>query len=276
YQRGYAGTRPKKPDLAPQISAVARTFAAWKGVPGAPQGPREVDVALISIGVNDLGFGPVLSFCTKAGIIGTAGCEDIGAVATVSSLTGKVTLARKDGASTTLRDEVARMQGLLPAKYPPLRAALAKGPQPDGGGLGLTDMKRVFFTTYPDFASGDDGQPCDTQSSSFASATNIPKWPRSTWAWLQEQSGVLNQKVAAGAGSLGANVVMVPGEIFRARGYCAKDSYFVPISTAVLANDLGGPFHPNRFGHLVSEKYNREAVCARLYGNANCSGKPKA
>ncbi len=279
YQRGYAGVRPETPELDPQIPAIAGKLVRQRASAAGKQTDRDVDVALISIGVNDLGFGPVLETCVFAGFRATfdsPGCEDQGASSSKNALTGQTRVVHVDGGQTTLRQVVKVLQDQLPAKYPPLQAALRAKQRPQDGGFGMTDMKRVFFTTYPDFASGSDGLPCDTATLQPFGESFVPVWRRPTWAWLQEQSGVLNANVAKGAASIGAQVVNIPATEFHARGYCAKDSYIAPLLATTLAGDAGGPFHPNRNGHLVASKYNRGAVCTKLYGNPNCDGKPKA
>lgn len=275
YKTPYRGTiKNEKFPLSPQLDQVATAITSRRGVPGEPKSPRKVDAVLVSIGVNDLAFGPVLATCVNIGLgqlvptAPDAGCEDWPVRKTFDAKNGVYELAVASG-NPTLRDAVATFQSELPGRYPALRAAFRKSPDAARvGGLGLTDMRRAFFTQYPDFASGDDGLPCDTSATA-----SVPRWRRPTWAWLQEQSALLNQNVATGAGSIGASTVVIPIELWARHGYCATNRWFAAVAEIVAKGDSTGPFHPNVTGHTIEAQYNSKAVCRALLGKTDCRGK---
>ena len=68
----YAGAQPGSP-LAPQILALKALVAVH---PDRPQ--RHVDAAFVSVGINNVGFGPFLEYCTyyPSDTVTGAGCED--------------------------------------------------------------------------------------------------------------------------------------------------------------------------------------------------------
>ena len=63
----YPGTRAASPPLPPQFEQLDYLLTSHGDAPR-----RKVDIALISIGVNDLSFGPVLTYCVKDGAQTTA------------------------------------------------------------------------------------------------------------------------------------------------------------------------------------------------------------
>lgn len=275
YETPYRGTQPnEKFPLDPQLDQVARTIAPFKGVAGEPQQARKPDAVLVSIGVNDLSFGPVLETCVKAGIVGTTPCFDFPVASRFDRKNGVYEYSISPG-GTPLRDLVAQSQRLLPGRYPPLGKAMRRSATPTGGGLGITDMSRVFFTQYPDFSSSDSGAPCDTTT-----ASSLPQWGPAVWGWLQEQSALLNQNVTAGARSIDAHAVQIPIELWQRHGYCATETWFksvfgsiTPLDPTGPFNDPTGPFHPNVTGHTVEAQHNSKAVCRRLLNKADCRGK---
>jgi hypothetical protein len=278
YKTPYRGTvKNERVPLSPQLDQVARIIATRQGVPGEPQSGegRKVDALLVSIGVNDLAFGPVLSTCVKVGLaqvvpgVVNADCFDFPVRTTFDARNGVNELTITSAGDPTLRDAVAGFQADLPGRYKALRAAFARSPlSPGVGGLGLTDMDRAFFTQYPDFSSSDAIVPCDTTA-----AAAVPKWRPATWAWLQEQSVLLNQNVKRGAASIGARTAEIPTELWQRHGYCATESWFVPVGEAVLKDDITGPFHPNVTGHTIEAQFNSRAVCRELLGKADCRGR---
>lgn len=273
----FRGTVPGTPKLDPQIMAAGQAIFGFSGTGADVRAdPREVDAVLVSVGVNDLAFGPVLNFCVVRGVIGLTGCEDLGARARSDPGEGVTEIDQVLlGATQTLRDVVKVLQDALPGKYLALKAALRASPGGPRGGLGIRDFKRVFFTQYPDFSLGPGMTICDTQSSPGDSAFSIPKWPRSTWEWLSQQAALLNANVATGAASIDAHTVVIPASEWAGHGYCvsSRDTFFTFLVKAAATGDLTGPFHPNERGHQVEARFNQQAVCRKLYGNTTCSGK---
>lgn len=118
-----SGATVDKGLLGPMASNVDATYTLPPEVEQAKQivGPEKIDVLLVSIGGNDIGFSDRIKE------LGTA------------SLTGRTTLAE-------IRKEVDADIAALPAKY----AALDRA---------IDDLNpgRVMITTYPDPTRGDDG-----------------------------------------------------------------------------------------------------------------------
>lgn len=255
----YAGTRGGSPPLEPQIMQVQRLLAS-RGT--APR--RDVDVALISIGVNDLAFGPTLEFCVTLGLTTTLtpACE-LRRVKATRHKDGKRTgkYAESPGESTL----AAKLEGLqdgLEGRYGGIQAALPKL---------RVRRDHVFLAQYPDFAYGDDGQPCGIE---FGSVVHFLP---STWRWLSANSGLLNQHVRAAGAAAGRSWV-VPDYDFGAflnRGYCSTNSLFRSVGGALGSGDKGGPFHPTAEGHLIEAAGTIPAACRKLYDGDSTCNEPK-
>jgi hypothetical protein len=275
----YRGTvANERSPLSPQLDQVAVAIAGQRGVSGQPAASREVDATLVSIGVNDLSFGPVLKTCVEFGLADLAGrlltngeapltnCADARIRARFDSRNGVYDFDFPRLPGTSLRSVVAGFQAVLPDRYRELGTALRRSPTAAGtGGLGVRKMSRVFFTQYPDFSGNDSGGLCDTLGSA-----SVAKWRPETWQWLREQSVELNGNVRRGATAIGASTVVIPTELWATHGYCAADSWFVPVLSAVGKGDPTGPFHPNATGHTLSAGFNARAVCRALRGRADC------
>ncbi len=275
----YRGTVPnERSPLPPQLDQVAEAIAGQRGVPGQPASSREVDATLVSIGVNDLSFGPVLETCVKFGIADLAGrlltngevpltnCADARIRARFDAGNGVYDFDFPSLRGASLRSVVGGFQAALPSRYGELGPALRRSPTAAGiAGLGVRKMSRVFFTQYPEFSGNDAGGICDTIGTASAA-----KWRPETWQWLRDQSAALNENVRRGATSIGASTVIIPAELWATHGYCATDSWFVPVLSAVGKGDPTGPFHPNATGHTLTAGFNARAVCRALRGRADC------
>lgn len=255
----YAGTRPASPPLEPQIRQVQRLLAQRGAAPR-----REVDVALISIGVNDLAFGPTLEFCVKLGL--TSGLDpacQLRSVLATRHADGKRTGGYKENpGGLTLAAHLQKLQDALEGRFGGIQAALPK--------LGVP-RDQVFLAQYPNFSYGDDGKACGIE---FGSVVHFLP---STWEWLSANGGLLNQHVRAAAAAPGRSWV-VPDYDFGAflkRGYCSTNSLFRSVGGALGSGDKGGPFHPTAEGHLIEAAGTIPAVCRKLYdGDATCN-EPK-
>ena len=179
-----------------------------------------------------------------------------------------------DSLSRTLAEYLAREQRRLATmRFDGLPAALQTiGVRPD----------HVFLAQYPDFSHNDQGQTC-----SFSGAARMPP---STWAWLGQQSEILNAAVKKAATPNHWKVASWQPSAFRDHGYCAKNSYIRAIINATLTpylktsllggypilpvpyNDAAGPFHPTKQGHLIEAGGTIPDVCRSLYnGDATCN-----
>lgn len=255
----YAGTRPASPPLEPQIRQVQRLLAQ-RGT--APR--REVDVALISIGVNDLAFGPTLEFCVKIGLTTTLNppCHLRRVVATRHADGKRTGKYQEDPKGIPLEAQLQKLQDALEGRFGGIQAALPK--------LGVR-RDHVFLAQYPNFSYGDDGKACGIELGS------VVHFLPSTWEWLSANGGILNAHVRAAAAAPGRSWV-VPDYAFDAflkRGYCSTNSLFRSVAGALGSGDKGGPFHPTAEGHLIEAAGTIPAVCRKLYeGDATCN-EPK-
>lgn len=272
----YRGTVPvESAKLPPQFEQVGDLLSSPAGDRfGGPA--RKVDAALVSIGVNDLSFGPVLETCIKFGRLSRVphrSCADERVRPRFDAANALYTFGYPSLSGTRLGSVVASFQRELPGRIRELEPALRRRPGLGAAGLGMRNLKRAFFTTYPDFSGSDTGEPCDT----YDSIATLPRWAPETWQWLRDQSVELNRNVGRGASSIDATTVVVPNGLWARHGYCATDSWFVPVLSAVVKGDATGPFHPNVTGHTIEAGYNARAVCRALRGRADCraDGEPR-
>lgn len=261
--RNYAGTRPASPPLDPQIEQVS--FLLSRTSP-----KRTVDAVLVSAGVNDLAFGPLMSFCVWQGEWPEElpkPCPEIGTFVDTDSR-GRITEFTANEAGLALRDRIDRLINQLPGRYPSLSRAL-KASIGTSGGLDVA-ANRVFITQYPDFMHGADGDICDTRAKEFAA-----KWGQPTWTWLSQLGRQLNRRVRDAAQTYGWRAVGA-SPAFLTRGYCNRsDSLVTGIFGSALQWNMDGPFHPTAEAHRLARDLHAPLVCARLYKKDDCTGTPR-
>ena len=263
--RDYPGTRPASPALVPQIEQVS--FLLSQTTP-----KRTVDAALVSVGVNDLAFGPLMTFCVLHGwqtlsVPGIA-CPEIGTFVDTDGR-GRITAFETNEGGMSLRDRIDRLIDQLPGRYPSLAREL-KAAIGLRGGLGLA-ANRVFITQYPDFMHGADGDYCDTRDANEYAVT----WSKETWTWLSLVDARLNRKVRDAAAQYGWHLVGA-SPVFATRGYCNQSSSLVVgLLDAFLHQNQDGAFHPNAEAHRLSRDLHTPLLCARLYTKNDCTGKPR-
>jgi len=231
---------------------------------------------ILSAGVNDIAFGPILTFCvmhpggpTVAKVPPTP-CELAPATPKLDSLKRVDGFSAGGTSSPTLGAQLATLQKALPARYGQLAAALA---QPLGyakGGLGVAPPD-VYITQYPDFTNGSNGQPCGTGAAGFAA---------STWSWLGMNAAELNRTVKVAAAGKRWTLVPVNTIAFAKRGYCAgPNSLFVDIATAYSSGcltaplflcDTAGPFHPNAEADDIQAREVDPLLCKGLGLTSTC------
>ena len=255
----YAGTRGGSPPLAPQIIEIQHLLRQRGAAP-----KRDVDVTLISAGVNDLAFGPTLAFCVKIGLTTTLDppCHLRTVVATPEPGGERTGAYGADASGATLGAQLQALQDQVEGRFGILQAALPK--------LGVR-RDHVFLAQYPDFTHGDDGAACGIEF-----GTLVHFLP-SSWDWLSANGNLLNQHVKAAASAPGRSWV-VPDYNFGAflkRGYCSSNSLFRSVIGANLSGDSGGPFHPTAEGHLIEAAGAIPAVCRKLYDGDPTCNEPK-
>ena len=266
YKTHYEGINPNAGlKLQPQIKQVAYLAERHSNDPKGPD--RKVDAAIVSIGVNNLGFGPLLAYCVL-NFSPSDPCERRLVLPTFNVSGGVDEFNTSDSPqSASLQDWIQRLTNLLPATYAPLAHALAAPLNSDGGGtLGLP-RSHVVITQYPDFTRGDDGQPCSGTIG-----------PTSTWAFVGLAAANLDAAVAQAATANGWRPVLLPQSVFTGppagHGYCSSVPYFVTLNTALAKGNKPGAFHPNGSGHFATAQATAPQVCDVLYGNPKCDGKP--
>lgn len=266
--------------LAPQIQQLEDQLAPPSGA-----AERKVDAAVISIGVNNIAFGPLLEYCVKYTATKTAsdlaraqqrsqggaapvlppdpypwlGCEST-PVSVVGDGTGGVAKITLDRTShKTLSQAISQLVAALPQRYDEVAAALDQS--------GLVDPGEVYISQYPAFWYADSNDVCGGPPAS--------PYPSNTWEWLGVEGLKLNGAVASAAADHGWNVIRVPGYYFYAHGYCKfTDSWFVPIYKGLYYN-AAGAFHPTERGAHVTAVMALHLLCPLLGEAKRCTSFPE-
>jgi GDSL-like Lipase/Acylhydrolase family len=247
----YEGINPGAP-VPPQITQIKSALR-----PPAGQSRRKVDAAMISVGVNDIAFGPILEYCIKHP--GRA-CEDLPTRA--EPATGPVQQFVGDSRSKqTLGDIIDGLVRQLPSKYAQLSTALAASH--------LVKPSQVYLTQYPSFFYADQsGNIC-----TFFQGLNTI-WG-STWKWLAFEANKLNHAVLNAGAVYGWNAVQVPRQLFFGHGYCSNDSWFVSLVKAKGYNwNQAGAFHPTARGAHVTAVLTVQDMCPLLANRRFCTTFP--
>ena len=255
----FEGTRGGTPLLPPQMIDIQVLLNGHRTAP-----KRKVDVVLMSIGVNDLAFGPTLVFCVEKGLTTNLDppCH-LRPVKGVPEPSGRGIGSYRDNPSgKTLSDQLQALQDQVEGRYGVIDAALPR--------IGVR-RDHVFLAQYPDFTHGDNGASCEIE---FGTIVHILP---STWQWLSTNGNVLNQHVKNAAAANNRSWV-VPDYDFGAflkRGYCSTNSLFRSVGQAGTDGDRGGPFHPTAEGHLIEAAGTIPAVCRKLYNGDDTCNEPK-
>ncbi len=129
---GYAGIEPSGGGmLPPQVAAMQALI-----------GRRTPTAVLVSIGINDLGFGSIARFCFDDGV-------DQAAAATIDCWSKPFP---KAASPATLQASVRALAALLPARYAQLAAGLQQAGIP---------TSRVYVTEYPSATRDAQGNTCN-------------------------------------------------------------------------------------------------------------------
>lgn len=229
---GYAGIEEETPDLPPQVDEMRRLA-----------GTREIDAVQMSIGVNQLAFGPLLGHC-----VATKGCQDE---------------IFRDGLSADAF--VNRAIASLPAQY----AALA--PRLDAL-LPAKSSDRVLITEYPELFRDEKGVRCD-------SVIAVPGTGRIDLAeilFLELRGAIpLHRAVGAAARTHGWTRVTGIRSAFHRHGYCAAsdDRWIVTLTGSALGQfDKSGTMHPTREGYRRIASYVTRTLAPALFPK----GRPRA
>ncbi len=207
---------------------------------GELRGKRPVDAVLVSIGVNDLGFGAMVAFCIEHG-------EDVG----LSILRDKNVCFVKKGVdekspAKTLATVVEERLASLPGRYDNLAAAFTRQRIPP---------KSIYITQYFDSTRDSDGTFCNP----LISVVGTGNFTKVEAEWAFEHFLVpLNAAIAAAAKKHGWQLVSGAQRLFRMHGYCSDDPWIVHLTESLWKQGLlgkgvgaakSGTLHANAAGH---------------------------
>ena len=224
---GYAGieTGPSTA-LPPQVSESQRLI-----------GGRKPDALMMTIGVNDLAFGSVISFCVKY-----PRCYNR-------------TFENNKPLSASTVDRLATLPGL----YRQLAQALQ----------GFMSPERVFAMQYPNIIAKPGGGLCAEVADDAVPYVPGVDIGGSESAWLFNSFLIpLNGRVADAARDLGWNYIPGARERFAGHGYCASEAErWVVTYQGSLASqgNQDGTLHPNPAGHEAMAALAEQTVRAKLY-----------
>lgn len=224
-------------------------------------GKREIDAVLVSIGVNDLGFGAMVEHC-----ILYPACYDRGFPKLTSS--------------TTLDQVMESRLNRLPALYDDLSRALKQVGVP---------AARVYLTEYFDSTRDRNGNFCnpliEVSTTSLRPLTAVIRHPflsvlaaaatsvvlhfdRAEAQWAHDRVLTrLNQQVRAAASKHGWGLVTGVAEAFRKHGYCSGDGAWIVglFESFERQHDHNGTLHANPRGNTETAKRAVAVVRKGLY-----------
>jgi GDSL-like Lipase/Acylhydrolase family len=192
---------------------------------------RPIDALVISIGANDLHFSDVIHAC-----VFHPNCW-----------------AKRKIDGVVVGQAVDDSAAALPAQYAKVAARLADLP-----------IAHVYLTEYFDPTTGIDGGTCGTFGGVVGKVLAIaPK------ALAQARERILNRLTEIGrtaAGEFGWTYVEGAAQRFQKHGYCARDSWIVPVTKSFLRQrNIVGTMHPNAQGHEVLSELIAHAVGPAMF-----------
>jgi hypothetical protein len=261
---GYAGVEPPPgaADLPPQVDRAEDLI-----------GGREVDAVLLSIGVNDAGFGPIVEACvfqdpchdppTQIQAAVQFQVETMCLVLSVfddDCLDYFFSLERVTSAAEVFGPRIAA----LPDRYADLADRLA-----DSFPAVAAEPDRVFITEYPNVLQDDDGTLCSSGLDPF---DMLPGISGAESEWLHDVvTPGLNARVATAAATHHWTFVGGMFDAFAGHGYCADDSWVRRLPDSfVMQGTKEGTIHPTEDGH---DEY-RDGIFASLAADLYPTGSP--
>ena len=208
----YDGIEPPKgaQKLPPQTSQILNSICqTWPS-----KTCRQVDVLMISVGGNDIGFSDIIKKC-----MAIFGCD----------------------VHPQLASLLATQFSSLPSIYANLAADIKQ----------KFKVSNILITEYPDPAHNAAGRYCtgfDLRGSPFALIGP------DEWKWAKEKVlTTLNQQVQNAAKSNGWTYVGDIVSQFTTHGYCAGDQrwYRTISDSRTIQGNIDGSMHPNIAGHTV-------------------------
>lgn len=281
----YPGIRKASPFLDPQIDQ-----ALWLLTRGErePKDPRPVDAAIISAGVNDIAFGPVMETCTIGGLLDPAIIEQLTPklagktcvdwpVEFVDDGKGWITKFNGPLAPGSVSTTIKVKNGVYRTK---LAASAVYKRWEKGKGLTLSEQVFGLIDRLPAKYAGlaqrlalpirlnggglgmaDPSHVFITQYPNFTRGASgqlcddtasgaFPNWVKPVWGFIDEAGGRLNDAAVKGANLHQWTPVAIPARAWRGHGYCAgSETWFTSIWTAVsLASTIFNPEFNNKEG----------------------------
>ncbi len=255
----YDGIVPGVPQR-PQISRLTQQLT-----PPGGDAARSPDALLVSIGVNNIAFGPILLYCAKTfnkakvhhPFALPSYCEDSPVNAPGDGTGGVKEFTVDLHGSKTLGTTIDHLIAQLPDRYDEVARALSAS--------GLVKPSAVYINQYPQFWFDSATTLCGGVSSLF---------PTQTWAWLASEGNKLNAAVAAAAARHHWTLITVPASAFYEHGYCRfSGSWFVPVSLSLHYNK-DGAFHPTARGAHVTAVQALRLLCPLLDDKKKCTSFP--
>ena len=245
----YAGIAPSGGVmLPPQVDAMKTLI-----------GSRHVDAVLVSIGINDVGFGNIARFCFDDGL----DAQDAAAIdcwdkpyPTASS-------------PTTLRAWVRARRATLPDRYARLAAALRAAGIP---------ASKIYVTEYPNATRDQQGAICDPLIP-YLDSTPFGYSVRGTITRAEAadaESELLvpvNAALKTAAATYGWHLVSGIASQSTTHGVCSTKPWFVDVSESLIEqHDVLGTLHPNRTGPAGDRR--PRGLGAEALGRLEHSAKP--
>lgn len=221
----YAGIAPSgAAPLPPQVDAMKALI-----------GSRHADAVLLSIGINDLGFGNVARFCFDDGL-------DAQDAAAVDCWNKPYPTA---SSPTTLQAWMRTRRDALPGRYARLAAAFRAAGIP---------ASKVFVTEYPNATRDDRGVTCDPLIP-YLDSRRFGFGVRGTITGVEAaeaESELLlpvNAALQAAATAYGWHLVSGIASQSATHGLCSTRPWFLGVSQSLVEqHDVLGTLHPNRQG----------------------------
>jgi hypothetical protein len=226
-EQGLIGSyAPQGTQIPAQTWQVTKAICRIETSPTEPvclDASREVDILMIGVGINDIGFSGLIAQCLV--INGMTGChQDL-------------------GVNTRLNSDLSR----LPDLYTRLANDISK----------RFRVSDVLITEYPDPTHDEQGNYCDTFGGLFSTITR----EEAKWAYEQVLTR-LNREVQNAAAIHGWTYVGGVVPQFITHGYCAESSrWFRTVEDSIaIQRDRKGALHPNTDGHLAIKNSHIQSI----------------
>jgi hypothetical protein len=204
-------------------------------------GNRQVDAVMISIGVNDLKFGPMTAFC-----IDQTRCYD--------------QPYPYKWSKTTLDEWMTKQVDGLAAEYDEVAARLDE--------LGIPPS-HVYLSQYFDSTRDENGNTCDP----LIYLPVLGTFDQSEALWAYDSVLVpLNQAVATAVAKHHWRLISGAQQAFHRHGYCSSDPWITTITGSFTSqHDKSGALHANEAGQAEDAKLALRQLLPDLFPG----GKPR-